>query len=386
MRLSQLLGVLVVLAPCGFAWGEYDVKAYGATGNGTTDDTSAIQSAINAAGPNRGTVYFPEGQYKVTSTLNLSYQYVTLRGAGGQTQQSRINFTPGSAVNLFSVTQPNTRIMDLRLDQMNSTAGSLVFNTGGDELVVEGCTLLGHPNNTNVLLYTRRSLGQFNRNVFLPYNIYAFAIRVQKTASSLNIEHKITDNIFKTPNPAGGGGKGIIIDKDYAGTSGQPEGVIISRNTFMLASGENIHVQAGVHISISDNVLDQNSYYNVWLDAALGSIDSISIANNWFNTTTSNGSEVAIFAAGSGGRTVSSVNILGNRINLGYYGVALGSAVTKVNISNNFMSGNGAAGAVGVSCAVGGTPEFNVIGNNISGYPGADILDTGTSVNKAYNF
>lgn len=48
----------------------FDVTDYGATGDGTTDDTTAINAAIaaaNAAG--EGTVYFPAGDYKVTSTL-----------------------------------------------------------------------------------------------------------------------------------------------------------------------------------------------------------------------------------------------------------------------------------------------------------------------------
>ena len=43
-----------------------NVKTFGAVGDGTTDDTSAIQSALNAG----GVVYFPAGTYKVTSQLN----------------------------------------------------------------------------------------------------------------------------------------------------------------------------------------------------------------------------------------------------------------------------------------------------------------------------
>lgn len=44
---------------------------YGATGNGTTNDTVAIQAAIDAAvSSGNGTVYFPAGTYKV-STLNV---------------------------------------------------------------------------------------------------------------------------------------------------------------------------------------------------------------------------------------------------------------------------------------------------------------------------
>ena len=44
---------------------------YHAVGDGATDDTAAIQAALLAA-PGGGTVYFPEGTYKITSTLNFS--------------------------------------------------------------------------------------------------------------------------------------------------------------------------------------------------------------------------------------------------------------------------------------------------------------------------
>jgi hypothetical protein len=53
------------------------VKDFGATGNGTTDDTAAIQAAINAAlsrpltSGGAGSVFFPAGSYKVTSTINI---------------------------------------------------------------------------------------------------------------------------------------------------------------------------------------------------------------------------------------------------------------------------------------------------------------------------
>ena len=57
-------------------WLQYDrplmisVKAFGATGTGLTDDTVAIQAAINAA--QNGGLWFPAGTYLVSSTLNVT--------------------------------------------------------------------------------------------------------------------------------------------------------------------------------------------------------------------------------------------------------------------------------------------------------------------------
>lgn len=49
----------------------FNVKAYGATGNGTTDDTASVQAAITAAAAVHGTVYAPPGTYSI-SQLNLT--------------------------------------------------------------------------------------------------------------------------------------------------------------------------------------------------------------------------------------------------------------------------------------------------------------------------
>jgi len=67
------------------------VKDFGAVGNGTTDDTAAIQAAINAVGAN-GEVVFPEGTYKTTSQLLVSSDRVHLVGAGSYA--TKILFAP----------------------------------------------------------------------------------------------------------------------------------------------------------------------------------------------------------------------------------------------------------------------------------------------------
>lgn len=58
----------------------YNVMSYGAVGNGTTDDTSAFQSALNAAATaGGGTVYVPAGYYKIATHLSVG-DGVELRG------------------------------------------------------------------------------------------------------------------------------------------------------------------------------------------------------------------------------------------------------------------------------------------------------------------
>lgn len=69
---------------------------YGATGNGATDDTAAVQAAITAVqNAGGGTLFFPEGSYLCTPSLSTGvaltmtgvsagYQNVTLRGANNQ--------------------------------------------------------------------------------------------------------------------------------------------------------------------------------------------------------------------------------------------------------------------------------------------------------------
>ena len=58
----------------------YNVKAYGAVGNGTTDDTIAIQAAINAAfAAGGGRVFIPSGRYLLTASLVMK-SGVTISG------------------------------------------------------------------------------------------------------------------------------------------------------------------------------------------------------------------------------------------------------------------------------------------------------------------
>jgi hypothetical protein len=90
-----------------------NVKDFGATGNGTTDDSTAIQNAINAINSNRGgRVLFPQGIYRIATGLTCAVQGLELIGEG----------LPG-----VSAAQANgsTRILS------DDTITALTLNNGG---------------------------------------------------------------------------------------------------------------------------------------------------------------------------------------------------------------------------------------------------------------
>lgn len=60
----------------------YNVKSFGAIGNGSNDDTISIQNAINAGiNAGGGIVFFPSGKYRITNTVQISDQ-VIIQGIG----------------------------------------------------------------------------------------------------------------------------------------------------------------------------------------------------------------------------------------------------------------------------------------------------------------
>ena len=81
-----------------------DVKAYGATGDGATDDTAAVQAAINSAGSGN-TVFFPHGNYCINGGIVVTNPSVRLTGGSG---------TYGTGSNLLSCNNANVTLVSLQ--------------------------------------------------------------------------------------------------------------------------------------------------------------------------------------------------------------------------------------------------------------------------------
>jgi hypothetical protein len=89
------------------------VTAYGATGNGVTDDTVAIQAALSAAGPLGRTLFFPKptSHYKITSALSIAnWHGLTIVGDGWETTEIR---QYGNNTPIFQFTNDNTHSVNI---------------------------------------------------------------------------------------------------------------------------------------------------------------------------------------------------------------------------------------------------------------------------------
>ncbi|NUT20839.1 MAG: carbohydrate-binding protein [Hamadaea sp.] len=78
----------------------YNVKNYGATGNGSTNDSAAIQKAVDAAAAaGGGIVQFPSGTYKSANTIHLKSN-ITVQLDAGST-------VVGSSADTYDPPEPN---------------------------------------------------------------------------------------------------------------------------------------------------------------------------------------------------------------------------------------------------------------------------------------
>jgi hypothetical protein len=79
----------------------FNVKSFGAAGDGTTNDTTAIASAVTAAAVGGGVVYFPPGTYRVSAVTLSSRTGVHLVGAGrGATTIKSIDLANTHTINM----------------------------------------------------------------------------------------------------------------------------------------------------------------------------------------------------------------------------------------------------------------------------------------------
>lgn len=109
--------------------GVFNVLSYGAVGNGTTDDTAAIQAAITAAGSN-STVLFPDtgSSYRTGPLLVSAQSGVTLQGTGRRGAQLLFVSAGNQSDTVGASTDPGTCIQFACNSGLTQQSQCAIFN------------------------------------------------------------------------------------------------------------------------------------------------------------------------------------------------------------------------------------------------------------------
>lgn len=284
----------------------YNVKEYGAVGDGVTDDTTSIQNAVNAAQINGGTVYVPCGTYSISSSILIT-KPITIMGegngvgphVGGQLLktyasviEAKSSFSTGD---MFSIVCPQSVIIDsLQFSFIDTwTIDATHKRTSGAAIAIQGSNpAVQYALNNGTIVRRCSFIGQFtcidqrhcvfNRvydNFFYLWKTHAVVVTNLVPADEVTFGW-IENNYFYGDTDSSttqlsainiGCGYGWI-NKNYI--LGANSGIIGSFTT---------HI-AG-RISIKDNSIEQQITFGMWfLNANTITVHMLEIVGNQFSS------------------------------------------------------------------------------------------------------
>lgn len=325
----------------------FNVEDYGAVGDGTTDSSSYIQAAINAANIAGGVVHFPSGSYLISTTLNIGTASNTAISMQGDGMVSSLIYTNNGTADMFKVySDYGGNFYDLRLD-------TTVTRTGGYGIQYMGGTVTSMNGYTNIQrCYMNNQYG---------------AISMQK-----NYGFTVSDNHLI-------GCKSVGIRVANETTPDQGDGAIY--NNYI----EGPHDNTGACISqtssggcrIFSNKLQYGATGYIF-DCLDGNTVDILFTNNSIENQTGNG----IYIARSSG-TYGLSNILINDNQLTSSSMAYGISVpdpgySGLNIQNNLISGPG-SGVASYAITIAHNSIGMISNNMIIAWQNGISLGTGVS-------
>ncbi len=121
------------------------VTDFGATGDGTTDDTTAIQAAsdrVEARGG--GWVFFPKGTYRINSAINIDTAGVNWRGVGPGVSIIKNYGTTTNAITVNVAGTTRNTFRDFSITANTTSSGSGIGFTTGNFCMVENVAVALH--------------------------------------------------------------------------------------------------------------------------------------------------------------------------------------------------------------------------------------------------
>ena len=175
------------------------VTQYGATGNGVTDDTAAIQAAFTACGAaGGGVVFFPKGNYLVTALITWPANS-TIRALGASGGDAIVsgtitglsNIIATTAISVFSTSGNDDKIENLQfVGPVNGGAGTAVTSSGQNFEAIN-CGFYGF---FNAIVLTKNELSRIARCGFREQQQYG--ISLSNSISADDGDATISDCVF----------------------------------------------------------------------------------------------------------------------------------------------------------------------------------------------
>ena len=332
-----------------------DVKAFNAKGDGVTDDTNAIQNAIDRTTGKE--LYFPAGTYLISNSLIIK-STTTLKGDGNS-----------SIIKLADLANEHMIVVSAKSDL-------LFFN-----LVLDG-------NKSNNSSNKDAIVGSDAKRVTVSQCVIKNTVGNGVSFTQGCEDIVLVNNRF-TDNGEGSTGNGINLD---AGAGTDTKRVTIQGNIINNPNLKGIHLKETNKATIIGNVIDATGAHAIEIftcdnvNASLNSIDNIggtmgiSVANG-SNRISVMGNTIENVSIGIECADSSDVTISANVINSPTVGISIdGNSIllSNVTVSNNVIN---TATEKGMGL-VGDIDGLTISGNIIDGTTGKGIESSGASIQE----
>lgn len=318
---------------------EVNVKDYGATGDGTTDDTEAIHAARDAAGVG-GKITIPPGTYMVSElTAGVGDQMWEL------SDEAIIKMRPGT-VKVFSITAVGTSVLGGVFDCSNGTdpeGQSGVFITS-DGVTIRDATIRNSPS------YAIRA-SNCNRLTISDCTIInsgfeGIFIENGSTTSSDIYDFSITGNLVDN-SMAGQRAGGIYVRGNS--TTTRVSRATVRGNTVRLPSEPSYETGGIIVFNGSDYAVTNNF-----------------VAGGFLGITCDNPIRATL-----------SENVVRG---FSYVGIELPGNVDTVTVAGNTIDADGIPATAGIQASRGPVNEVRIVGNNITNFSESSLLISFNSV------
>jgi hypothetical protein len=333
----------------------FNVKAYGAVGDGVTNDTTAIDAAISAAGA--GVVFFPKstGKYIYNGSMNPAAGAVLLGANTGVTISTSAQASGHNGIiNINNVDNVTVRNLTIEANLNATQSYTCITSYGGTGLKLIDCAFTGTTDAFGglVMFDGQNGSASINNTLIQGCKFYGATNALRGIHLYGRNSHYVTRTKITNSHFEGIKGPAVYIDpySDVTGT-------IVTGNTFkdLLYGGSSTSVGIALYIGVQttgqgvDTVFSNNIYSNslttaghqqgvVYFYNAKGIVISNNVATgSW---TTSQNTAGPALAPGRISTPSTDITITGNRIT-GFDAAWDPDSMKRVEVANNIVTSCG---------------------------------------------